>query len=168
MQELLYRQFASKMMGVCLRYANNRDEAEDMLQTGFIRMFEKLNDFRNEGSFEGWLRRIMVNCAIGYIRKHYKMVQLVDMDAAADQAADTAELGGLTVKDLLALIQTLGSSYRMIFNLYAIEGYSHREIGEMLGITEGASKSQLSRARSMLKAELKKKEGWITYESYAG
>lgn len=139
-----------------------------MLQTGFIRMFEKLNDFRHEGSFEGWLRRIMVNGAIGYIRKHHKLVQLVDMDEAAEQVSETAELGGLAVKDLLALVQQLAPSYRMIFNLYAIEGYSHREIGEMIGISEGASKSQLSRARSMLKAALKKKEGWMNYESYAG
>lgn len=167
MQELLYRQYAAKMMGVCLRYATSRDEAEDMLQNGFVRMFEKLDHFRNEGSFEGWLRRIMVNCAIEYIRKHHKMMQKVDMNEAAEQPADVAELAGLTAKDLLNLVQQLAPGYRMVFNLYAIEGYSHKEIGEMMGMTESASKSQLSRARTMLKNELKKREGW-NYESYAG
>jgi RNA polymerase sigma factor (sigma-70 family) len=159
-QELLYKQFASKMLGVCLRYATDRMEAEDMLQNGFIRVFNKMNDFRGEGSFEGWIRRIMVHSSIEYYRKHHKMLQTVDMeDAGNEPSVNPAALSNLEAKDLVTLIQKLSPGYRMVFNLYAIEGYSHREIGEIMGISEGASKSQLSRARTILKGQIGKSEG---------
>ncbi len=158
--ESLYKLFAAKMLGVCMRYATDKMEAEDMLQNGFIRVFNKMGDFRGEGSFEGWMRRIMVHSSIEYYRKHHKMMQVVDIDTAHDvQGVDPLAASNLGVKDLLALIQALPPGYRMVFNLYAIEGYSHKEIGEMMTITEGASKSQLSRARTILKEQITKMEG---------
>jgi RNA polymerase sigma factor (sigma-70 family) len=159
-QELLYKQFASKMLGVCLRYAVDKMEAEDMLQNGFVRVFQKINDFRGEGSFEGWMRRIMVHASIEYYRKHHKMMQLVELDCAFDEiAADPLATAKLAANELLALIQQLAPGYRIVFNLFAIEGYSHREIAEIAGITEGASKSQLSRARTVLREQVLKMEG---------
>ena len=159
-QELLYKQFASKMLGVCCRYATDRMEAEDMMQNGFIRVFQKIEDFRGEGSFEGWMRRIMVHSSIEYYRKHHKMMQLVDLDVAgAESTSNPLATAKLEADDLLLLIQQLSPGYRIVFNLYAIEGYSHREIAAIVGITEGASKSQLSRARSILREQVIKMEG---------
>ena len=151
-QELLYKQFASKMLGVCMRYATDRMEAEDMLQNGFIKMFKKLDDYRGEGSFEGWVRRIMVHSSIEYYRKHHKMVQVMDVTEMSNEpSVNPAAMANMGVQDLMRLINQLSPGYKMVFNLYAIEGYSHREISEIVGITEGASKSQLSRARAILK-----------------
>jgi len=159
-QEMLYKQFASKMLGVCLRYATDRMEAEDMLQNGFIKVFNKIADYRGDGSFEGWMRRIMVHSSIEYYRKYHKMVQLVDIeDAAGHTSVDAQATSTLAANELMALIQQLAPGYRIVFNLYAIEGYSHREIAEITGISEGASKSQLSRARSVLKEQIVKMEG---------
>ena len=159
-QELLYKQFAGKMLAVCMRYATDRMEAEDMLQNGFIKMFHKLADYRGEGSFEGWVRRIMVHSSIEYYRKHHKMMQVVDIEESGyEQSVNPMAAENLDAKDLMALIQQLSPGYRMVFNLYALEGYSHREIAEIAGITEGASKSQLSRARSILKEQIEKMEG---------
>src|ERR1700712_5497072 len=159
-QEMLYKQFASKMLGVCLRYATDRMEAEDMLQNGFIKVFQKIEAYRGEGSFEGWIRRIMVHSAIEYYRKYHKMVQLVDIeDAAGKTSVDALATSKLATEELMGLIQQLAPGYRIVFNLYAIEGYSHREIAEIIGISEGASKSQLSRARSVLKEQIVKMEG---------
>ncbi len=159
-QELLYKHFASKMLGVCMRYATDKMEAEDMLQNGFIKVFQKISDYRGEGSFEGWVRRIMVHCSIEYYRKHHKMMQVVDLEGQGDeQSVNAAALAKLDAKDLMMLIQQLSPGYRMVFNLYAIEGYTHKEIGEIMGISEGASKSQLSRARTILKEQITKEEG---------
>lgn len=157
--ELLYKQFASKMMGVCLRYATDRMEAEDMLQNGFIRVFQKLADYRGDGSFEGWVRRIMVHSSIEYYRKHHKMLQLADVDSGNEPSVNAVAMANLDAMDLMVLIQRLSPGYRVVFNLYAIEGYSHREIGDIMGITEGASKSQLSRARTILKEQIAQSEG---------
>jgi RNA polymerase sigma factor (sigma-70 family) len=166
-QELLYKQFASKMLGVCLRYANDRMEAEDMLQNGFIRVFQKIADYRGEGSFEGWVRRIMVHSSIEYYRKHHKMLSVADLEETGKEpSVDAAAAAQLDAKDLMAMIQQLSPGYRMVFNLYAIEGYSHKEIGEIMGISEGASKSQLSRARTILKEQIIHSDG-KRYE-YAG
>jgi RNA polymerase sigma factor (sigma-70 family) len=157
-QALLYKQFAAKMLGVCMRYATDKMEAEDMLQNGFVKLFNKLNDYRGEGSFEGWVRRIMVHSAIEYYRKHHKMFQMVDVADMDEPSVNPAVIANMGAKDLLALIQQLSPGYKMVFSLYAIEGYSHKEIGEMMGITEGASKSQLSRARTILKDMILKME----------
>jgi len=159
-QELLYKQFASKMLGVCFRYATDKMEAEDMLQNGFIKVFQKLADYRGEGSFEGWIRRIMVHSSIEYYRKHHKMMQLVDIEEAGNESSvNPLATSRLAANDLLLLIQQLSPGYRIVFNLYAIEGYSHKEIAAIAGITEGASKSQLSRARSVLREQVIKLEG---------
>jgi RNA polymerase sigma factor (sigma-70 family) len=166
-QELLYKQLASKMLGVCMRYATDRMEAEDMLQNGFIKVFQKISDYRGEGSFEGWVRRIMVHSSIEYYRKHHKMMQVVDLqESGYEQSVNPEAASNLGAKDLMAMIQRLSPGYRMVFNLYAVEGYSHKEIAEMVGITEGASKSQLSRARAILKEQIEKLEA-KKYE-YAG
>lgn len=158
-QELLYRQLASKMLGVCMRYATSRMEAEDILQNGFIKLFNKLNDFRGEGSFEGWARRIMVHSAIEYYRKNYKMMQVMDIEELGYEQSSQSEIAEkMDAGELLALIQQLPPGYRMVFNMYAIEGYSHKEIAGIAGITEGASKSQLSRARAILKEQIEKME----------
>lgn len=151
-QEILYKLLASKMLGVCMRYATDKGEAEDMLQNGFINVFKKLADYRGDGAFEGWVRRIMVHSAIEYHRKYHKSLQLMDViDSGYEPSVNAAAIASLSAKDLMGFIQELPYNYRMVFNLYAIEGYSHKEIGEMVGITEGASKSQLSRARTILK-----------------
>src|ERR1700722_14250045 len=103
-QELLYKQFASKMLGVCCRYATDRMEAEDMMQNGFIRVFQKIEDFRGEGSFEGWMRRIMVHSSIEYYRKHHKMMQLVDLEDVAEPSVDPVAAANLDAKDLIVMI----------------------------------------------------------------
>ena len=155
-QNELYRLFSDKMYGVCLRYANDGDEAKDILQDGFIKVFLNLKQFNNKGSFEGWIRRIIVNTALERFRdKNYLFA--VNMEAgyeAGDKEYDHI-LGELSANDLLKLIHELSPQYKMVFNLYAIEGYSHKEICKKLNIKEGTSKSNLSRAREILKEKVK-------------
>lgn len=160
-QELLYKMLASRMLGVCMRYAKDRFEAEDMLQMGFVKVFKKVSEFRSDGSFEGWIRRVMVNTAIETYRKNQRMLNVVDIDEVYDAPQNTFDMNGLEMKDLLKLISQLSTGYKLVFNMYVIEGYSHKEIAEQLGISEGASKSQLSRARAILKEKLTKMEGNI-------
>jgi RNA polymerase sigma-70 factor (ECF subfamily) len=160
-QEMLYNACSGKMLGVCMRYAKDHFEAEDMMQTGFIKIFKKINDFRGEGSFEGWMRRIMVHTSIEFYRKNLRSLNVVDIDETHEQSASTDfDMSSINVKDLMRIIQNLSNGYRMVFNMYAIEGYSHKEIGKQLGISEGASKSQLSRARAILREQILKLEGY--------
>ena len=166
-QESLYKTLSAKMMGVCMRYAKDTNEAEDVLQMGFIKVFQKVSEFRSEGSFEGWIRRIMVNTAIESYRKNLRTLNVVDIDEVHDQPQTTFDMSGLELKDLLKLVQQLSNGYRLVFNMYVIEGFSHKEIGEQLGISEGASKSQLSRARAILKEKILKMEG-LNYASHIG
>lgn len=166
-QESLYKTLSSKMMGVCMRYAKDTNEAEDVLQMGFIKVFQKVSEFRGEGSFEGWIRRIMVNTAIESYRKNLRTLNVVDIDEVHDQPQSTFYMSGLEMKDLLKLVQQLSNGYRLVFNMYVIEGFSHKEIATKLGISEGASKSQLSRARSILKEKIIKMEG-LNYASHIG
>ena len=140
-----------------MRYAANRTDAEDILQMGFVKMFQKMDDFKNTGSFEGWVRRIMVNTAIELYRKNVRLLNTVELDGVIE-VDDVNALNQLAVKDLMHLVQNLPDGYRMVFNLYAIEGYSHKEIAEQLGISEGGSKSQLSRARNYLQDKIRKLE----------
>jgi RNA polymerase sigma factor (sigma-70 family) len=167
MQELLYTQTASKMLAVCMRYAKDRMEAEDSLQVGYIKVFQNIGTYRGGGSFEGWMRRIMVNTAIESYRKNLRSLNVVPIDDAFEQPSTGLDLNRLGMEDLLKVIQGLADGYRIVFNMYAIEGYSHKEIAETLGISEGASKSQLSRARAILKQEILKLEG-INYATYTG
>lgn len=156
-QNRLYHLFADKMYGVCLRYADNPDEAKDILQDGFIKVFINLKQFNHKGSFEGWIRRIMVNTALEKFRdKNYMFA--VNMETEFDPNSSRYDhiLSELSAKDLLKIIQDLSPQYRTVFNLYAIEGYSHKEICKMLEIKEGTSKSNLSRAREILKDKVKK------------
>ncbi len=158
-QELLYKMFSSKMLGICARYAKDQYEAEDILQVAFVKLFTKINDFKNEGSFEGWVRRIMVNTSIEFYRKNARMFPVVDLDDVYNKGVDENQLSRLNMNDLLKLIQQLSPGYRLIFNMYAIEGFSHKEIAKELGISEGTSKSQLARARMILQENIKKMEG---------
>ncbi|MFD2583503.1 RNA polymerase sigma factor [Pedobacter vanadiisoli] len=167
MQELLYRQTAAKMLAVCMRYAKDRMEAEDVLQMGYIKIFQKIKEYRGDGSFEGWIRRVMVNTAIESYRKNLRSLNVVEIDEAYEQPSTGFDFGTLGMQDLMKVIQKLADGYRMVFNMYVIEGYSHKEIGEALGISEGASKSQLSRARAILKEEIIKMEGF-GYATYTG
>lgn len=167
MQEKLYSQTSGKMMAICLRYAKDRMEAEDVLQLGYIKIFQKVGEFRNEGSAEGWMRRIMVNTAIESYRKNLRMLHVVQIEEAYEQPSTGFDFSSLGMKDLLTLISQLADGYRIVFNMFVIEGYSHREIAETLGITEATSKSQLSRARTILKSAVIKMEG-IQYATYAG
>ena len=166
-QELLYQSLASKMLGVCVRYAKDSFEAEDILQSGFIKVFQKISEFRGEGSFEGWIRRIMVNTAIEVYRKNQRSLNVVDIDQVFDEPQTMFDMTGLETKDLLKVIKQLPGGYRLVFNMYVIEGYSHKEIGEQLNISEGASKSQLSRARALLREKILKMEGY-NYETHVG
>ena len=155
-QEAFYQQLALKMYGVCLRFALDKDDAADILQDGFIRVFVHLKDFRGEGSLEGWVRRTIVNTAINYYNKKIKQGVKTDLD----QVKDTNQTRSLVVenmstRELLNMINELPDGYRTVFNLNIIEGYTHKEIGEMLGISENTSKSQLSRARASLQKRLK-------------
>nr|WP_294870398.1 RNA polymerase sigma factor [uncultured Pedobacter sp.] len=167
MQEALYRQTAPKMLVVCMRYAKDKMEAEDVLQMGYIKIFQKINEYRGDGAFEGWIRRVMVNTAIESYRKNLRTMNVVPIEDAYDQPSTGFDFSRLGMQDLLKVIQKLADGYRVVFNMYIIEGYSHKEIAETLGISEGASKSQLSRARAILKEEIIKMEG-INYATHAG
>lgn len=150
MQEELYRRFSPRMYAVCLRYAGNAEEAEDILQEGFIKVFKKLDSFRSEGSFEGWVRRIFVNTAIEHFRRKRYLMPVTEKEENTIEGKYTSVLDELGVKDIMALIQELSPGYRTVFNMYVVEGYTHKEIADMLGISEGTSKSQLSRAKVIL------------------
>ena len=153
-QRMLYERYAPSMLGLCRRYVRGEQESEDVMISGFMKVFSKIGLFEGKGSFEGWMKRIMINESLGYIRKNKAMYLETDIEAA-DREPDLDKLStSLEAKDLLKMISDLPSGYRTIFNLYAIEGYSHKEIGELLGINENTSKSQLSRARAHLQKKL--------------
>lgn len=157
-QKQLYDAYSGKMYSICFRYVKNSMEAEDVLVTAFTKIFDKIDQFKAEGSFEGWIRRIMVNEALSSIRKNKTMYVETDLEAA-DRQPDYDQLGDhLEAEDLINLIQELPPGYRVVFNMYAIDGYSHKEIAEELGISENTSKSQLSRARVFLQKLLRNQE----------
>lgn len=149
-QQLLYKKFASKMFGVCLGYAKDRDEAKDILQEGFIKVFGSLNLYKGDGSLEGWIRRIIVNKAIDYYRKALKERNSVNIEDARDLPVEVSILERMQAGELLELVNKLPDGARVIFNLYVVEGYTHKEIAEMLDINQGTSKSQFARARMLL------------------
>ncbi|MCX6290682.1 MAG: RNA polymerase sigma factor [Bacteroidetes bacterium] len=150
-QKLLYDRHSKKMMGICLRYASDEQEAEDMMQEGWIKVFNNIHSFRFEGSVEGWIKRIMVNTSLDCLRKNKNRFNLVDINETQETiVSGVYSSDNLSTKELLKVIQQLPPGYRSVFNLYAIEGYSHKEIGELLGIHENTSKSQYSRARVQL------------------
>lgn len=153
-QKLLYERFAGLMLSVCMRYLRRREDAEEALIVGFTNVFRALDQYRHEGSFEGWIRRIMVNEALGLLRRKEPLHMAIDeLTYDVPATAATAE-SQLNADDMLAVLAQLPAGYRTVFNLYALEGYTHPEIGELLGISEGTSKSQLSKARAMLQRRL--------------
>lgn len=153
-QEALYKRFASAMYGVCLQYASGEDDAQDILQEGFIKVFRKLDQVKNPQAFPGWIRRIMVNTALEKFRSQLHLQRIDDVREEADEAMDDGIFENLTCQELVGLIQTLSPQYRLVFNLYAIEGYSHQEISDELNISVGTSKSNLSRARAILQEKI--------------
>jgi RNA polymerase sigma-70 factor (ECF subfamily) len=156
-QKEFYDIFSGKMFYICLRYAKNEMDAEDILQDGFVKLFNNLQKFRGEGSFDGWVRRIFVNTAIEHLRR--KKMNVVDVEglenSAVSQNGDA--LDNMYEKDLMIITSTLSNGYRTVFHLYAVEGYSHKEIADKLGITESTSKSQYSRAKAILRDMLENK-----------
>lgn len=156
MQRELYERYSAKMFGVCLRYAGSTEEAEDILQEGFIKVFRKIGSYRGEGSFEGWIRRIFVNTAIEQFRRKTYMQPITEREENSVEATYLSVLDNLAEKDIVKLVQQLSPGYRTVFNMYVVEGYTHRQIAESLGISEGTSKSQLSRAKIILQDLVKK------------
>jgi RNA polymerase sigma-70 factor (ECF subfamily) len=155
-QKELYTMFASKMFPICLRYTKNQMDAEDILQEGFVKLFNNLHKFRGEGSFEGWVRRIFVNTAIEQLRK--KNLNTTVGEGLENSVADKQQNGlhNLYEKDIMSSANILSSGYKTVFRLYAVEGYSHKEIATQLGITESTSKSQFSRAKALLRTSLQR------------
>ncbi|MDP4261855.1 MAG: RNA polymerase sigma factor [Bacteroidota bacterium] len=156
MQEELYRRFSPRMYAVCLRYAGSSEEAEDILQEGFIKIFKKLGSFRGDGSFEGWIRRIFVNTAIEHFRRKRYLQPVTEKEENTIEGKYLSVLDELAEKDILELVRQLSPGYRTVFNMYVVEGYTHKEIGDILGISEGTSKSQLSRAKVILQEMVKR------------
>ena len=154
-QYQLYELMSAKMFAVCMRYCSNKEYAQDILQEGFVKVFTNLDKFRWDGSFEGWVRRIFVNTAIEHFRKESKLFPITDSETVLMYYPVIDDINHqLELEDLMSLVQKLSTGYRTIFNLYVIEGYSHKEIAEMLKISEGTSKSQLARARYLLQKNI--------------
>lgn len=153
-QKDLYEHYSGKMYALCCRYIPSKMEAEDVLVTAFTKLFERIAQYKGEGSFEGWIRRIVVNESLTYLRRNKNMYLETDIEAMGKEP-DFAHLDSqLEAEDLMSLVNQLPTGYRMVFNMYAIDGYSHKEIAEQLGINENTSKSQLSRARALLQKNL--------------
>jgi RNA polymerase sigma-70 factor (ECF subfamily) len=147
------------MFPLCIRYLGDREAAEDVLQDGFVTLFTRLNDYKGNGSFEGWARKIFVNTALMNLRKKDALKMSDDLEMARGVKAETvSQMQSLGYKELMAIITELPPGFRTVFNMYAIEGYSHKEIGDMLGISETTSRTQLSRARIWLQKKIKEKE----------
>ena len=147
--------FSKRMFGLCLQYADNYDDASDIMQEGFIKVYHKMDQYKGKGSFEGWMRRIMINSALERYRSQLHMYPLTEQVVKRDEMIYEEVIDKLSANDLIKMVHELPPRYRMVFNLYAIEGYSHKEIAEMMEITTGTSKSNLSRARDILQQRVK-------------
>lgn len=155
-QELLYRKYANEMYSICLAYEPDRDNAKDILQEAFVKVFKSINTYDNKGALKGWIRRIITNTAIDHYRQKGKENSFVDVEKISNTIQSSSEeFGILESQDILAQVKRLPEGARVVFNLFALEGYSHKEIAEMLCITEGTSKSQFSRARQLLQEWIK-------------
>lgn len=158
-QEALYSRFSPRMLGVCYRFAKNREDAEDMLQEGFIKVFTQIHQYRSEGVLEGWIRRIIVHTCINFLKKNKKFSDSVDIIHANTVSVREDMIPSIMqAKQVVECIRMLPLGYKTVLNLYAIEGYSHKEIGFMLEIEESTSRSQYTRARAMLEDILIKKK----------
>ncbi len=159
-QKAFFDKFAPKMMTVCLRYMKSSEESEDMLQDGMIKVFHYLDRYKNEGSLEGWIRRIIVNTCLDQIRKNSKLIGVQSTDDVEYKlTSDDKILEHMAAAELLSLIQKMPDGYRVVFNMFAIEGFSHQEIAQHLNITESTSKSQYLRARAYLRERIEKNNG---------
>lgn len=165
-QKVVYDRYSAKMLAICVRYVSNRADAEDIMIDGFMRIYEKIGQFREDGSFEGWMRRIMVTESLMFLRRTKSLRQEVPLDELTTEPNCQWVNDNVGAETLLRLIGQLPDGYRTIFNLYAIEGYSHVEIAGMLGISEGTSKSQLSRARAILQQGVKKIDSEYSVKTY--
>ncbi|OUO51814.1 RNA polymerase [Parabacteroides sp. An277] len=155
-QRELYEKYARKMGAVCLRYVNDKETARDLTQDGFIKVFTNIQTYTGTGSFEGWMRKIFVNGALEYLRKSDVLRESTDLDNTAELVQpDASAVSKLSADELMQLIRDLPPGFRTVFNMFAIEGYSHREISEALGITESTSRSQYTRARQLLQKQIK-------------
>ena len=154
MQHELYQRFADKMFAICLRYVRGQQEAEDVLQEAFIKVFDKIEQFRGDASLASWIKRIVINTALNSQRSKLYMYPMVDVDNMHQMAGQEITLSAYQYQDLLQMIQELPSGCRVIFNLFAIEGYSHKEVAGLLEISEGTSKSQYARARQLLQERI--------------
>lgn len=155
-QKAIYDRLAPKMFPLCMRYVGERATAEDVLQEGFVTLFSRIGSYKGEGSFEGWSRKIFVNTALMYLRKKDALKMSDGLETARNLASDiTSQTANIGYKELMSLIMTLPTGFRTVFNMYVVEGYSHKEIAQMLGITEITSRTQLSRARTWLQARIK-------------
>jgi RNA polymerase sigma-70 factor (ECF subfamily) len=157
-QKALYVKYSAKMLAVCYRYGHNREDAEDMLQEGFIKVFSQIHTFKGQGAFEGWIRRIMVHTCINILKKHKKFNESVDITQASGlHTRDEVVPSIIQAKQVVECIRLLPIGYRTVLNLYAIEGFSHKEIGQILDIEESTSRSQYTRAKAMLEDLLVRK-----------
>jgi RNA polymerase sigma-70 factor (ECF subfamily) len=157
-QRELYNRYSPKMLSVCYRFGQNREDAEDMLQEGFIKIFTQIHTFQNKGAFEGWIRRIIVHTCINFLKKHKKFNEKIDLDHAGYLEVKEETMPSIMqAKQIIECIRLLPMGYRTVLNLYALEGYNHKEIAEMLDIEESTSRSQFTRAKSMLEMILVKK-----------
>jgi RNA polymerase sigma factor (sigma-70 family) len=151
-QKALYQRFSRKMMSICMRYAKDRDQAQDMLQDGFVKVFQKMDHYRGDGALGGWIARTMVNTALDHIRRNKMYDHSLDLSEAEHlHHGDETILTGMSADELMLLIQALPTGYRTVFNLFVIEGYAHKEIADMLHISENTSKSQFMKARAYLR-----------------
>ncbi len=156
-QEILYRKYAKKMYGICLSYAGDRDMAQDILQESFIKVFKSIHNYKSEGPLEGWIRRIIINTALDHLRQKTKLQKYIsDKDEVIKEVEEISAIEKLQTQDILNQVAKLPDGARVVFNLYALEGYTHREIADKLEITEGTSKSQFNRARKLLMEMLNK------------
>lgn len=154
-QEALFKKYAKMLYGVCMRYTKDQTAAEDVLHEGFIKIFTNISSYKGKGSFEGWMRRIMINTALERYRKNFQMYSVSDIpDTDIGIKANTI-VSDISAQDLLELVKQLPAGYKLVFNMYAIDGYTHKEISEKLNISIGTSKSNLSRARKILQTKVK-------------
>lgn len=158
-QQLLYETYAPKMFGICYRYVTDREAAQDVMHDAFITVFTKIGGFRHEGSFEGWMRRVFVTTSLGYLRKRNNFIDSVQADAVPELTnGEASALEKMEAKELNKKISSLPIGYRTVINLYAVEGYSHKEIGEMLNISESTSRSQYLRGKAQLMKLIRNEE----------
>jgi len=155
-QRMLYKHHYAYAMSICLRYSQTKEEAKEILNDGFMKVFSKIEQYNPETSFLGWLRRIMINTAIDHYRKEVKHYHQTSIEMEQSHVTTASALDDLGHEELMRMVQQLTPAYRAVFNLYAIDGYNHKEIGQILGISEGTSKSNLSKAREILRGKLQK------------